>query len=77
MCDGPLAGVRVVDLTRVLAGPFSSMLLADLGADVIKVESPGRGDQIRGQGGMRDGWSWYFAGFNRNKRSIPGAARSR
>jgi CoA:oxalate CoA-transferase len=70
MPEGPLAGVRVVDLTRVLAGPFSTMLLADLGAEVIKVESPPTGDQIRGQGGMRDGFSWYFAGFNRNKRSI-------
>ncbi len=69
MSQGPLAGIRVVDLTRVLAGPFSTMLLADLGAEVIKVETPD-GDQIRGQGGMRDGFSWYFAGFNRNKRSV-------
>ncbi|RAH96736.1 carnitine dehydratase [Acuticoccus sediminis] len=69
MSQGPLAGVRVVDLTRVLAGPFSTMLLADLGAEVIKVETPA-GDQIRGQGGMRNGFSWYFAGFNRNKRSV-------
>ncbi|WP_108663216.1 CaiB/BaiF CoA transferase family protein [Acuticoccus kandeliae] len=69
MSQGPLAGIRVVDLTRVLAGPFSTMLLADLGAEVIKVETPA-GDQIRGQGGMRDGFSWYFAGFNRNKRSV-------
>jgi crotonobetainyl-CoA:carnitine CoA-transferase CaiB-like acyl-CoA transferase len=68
--DGPLAGVRVVDLTRILSGPFCSMLLGDLGADVVKVETPGRGDHVRGQGAIRDGLSWYFAMFNRNKRSL-------
>jgi crotonobetainyl-CoA:carnitine CoA-transferase CaiB-like acyl-CoA transferase len=46
------------------------MLLADMGAEVIKVETPGAGDPLRGQGAMRDGLSWYFAGFNRNKRSL-------
>jgi CoA:oxalate CoA-transferase len=66
----PLSGVRVVDLTRVLAGPFCSMLLADMGADVIKIETPGAGDPIRRQGAVRDGLSWYFAAFNRNKRSL-------
>ena len=66
----PLSGVRVVDLTRILAGPFCSVLLADMGADVIKVESPGDGDPVRRQGVMVDGLSWYFAQFNRNKRSI-------
>jgi CoA:oxalate CoA-transferase len=65
----PLSGVRVVDLTRVLSGPFCTMLLADLGADVIKVEAP-EGDPIRGQGAMRNHLSWYFAAFNRNKRSV-------
>jgi CoA:oxalate CoA-transferase len=65
----PLSGVRVVDLTRVLSGPFCTMLLADLGADVIKVEAP-EGDPIRGQGAMRNDLSWYFAAFNRNKRSV-------
>ncbi|HUN44014.1 MAG TPA: CoA transferase [Acetobacteraceae bacterium] len=65
----PLSGVRVLDLTRVLSGPFCTMLLGDLGADVIKVEAP-EGDPIRVQGAQRDGLSWYFAAFNRNKRSI-------
>jgi crotonobetainyl-CoA:carnitine CoA-transferase CaiB-like acyl-CoA transferase len=66
----PLSGIRVVDLTRILAGPFCTQLLADLGAEVIKVEQPGRGDPVRGQGAIRDGLSWYFAQFNRNKKSI-------
>jgi CoA:oxalate CoA-transferase len=66
----PLAGIRVVDLTRVLSGPFCSMLLADLGADVIKVETPNEGDPVRHQGAIKDGLSWYFANYNRNKRSI-------
>ncbi len=66
----PLAGIRVVDLTRVLSGPFCSMLLGDLGADILKVETPGEGDTIRQQGAGRDGLSWYFANYNRNKRSI-------
>ncbi len=66
----PLSGIRVVDLTRILAGPFCSMMLADMGAEVIKVETPGQGDPLRGQGVIRDGLSWYFAAFNRNKRSL-------
>ena len=65
----PLAGIRVIDLTRVLSGPFCSMLLGDMGADVVKVE-PDKGDPIREQGAIRDGLSWYYASFNRNKRSI-------
>jgi CoA:oxalate CoA-transferase len=65
-----LSGIKVVDLTRILAGPFCTQLLADLGADVIKVEAPGEGDPVRGQGAIKDGLSWYFAQFNRNKRSI-------
>jgi CoA:oxalate CoA-transferase len=59
----PLSGIRVVDLTRVLSGPFCSMLLGDLGADVIKVETPGEGDTVREQGAGRDGLSWYFANY--------------
>jgi hypothetical protein len=66
----PLSGVRVLDLTRVLSGPFCTMLLGDLGADVIKVEAPGDGDTVRHQGAIKDGLSWYFANYNRNKRSI-------
>jgi CoA:oxalate CoA-transferase len=66
----PLSGIRVVDLTRILAGPFCTMLLADMGADIIKIETPGQGDPLRGQGVVRDGLSWYFAAFNRNKRSV-------
>ncbi|HEV2186389.1 MAG TPA: CoA transferase, partial [Stellaceae bacterium] len=66
----PLSGIRVVDLTRILAGPFCTMLLADMGAEVIKIETSGQGDPLRGQGVIRDGLSWYFAAFNRNKKSV-------
>lgn len=69
MTDLPLAGYRIVDLTRVLSGPFCTQILGDLGADVIKVEAAA-GDTVRNQGDGRNGFSWYFAGFNRNKRSI-------
>lgn len=65
-----LDGIRVVDLTRILAGPFCSMFLADLGAEVIKIEDPQEGDPIRSQGEQRNGYSLYFANFNRNKRSV-------
>jgi crotonobetainyl-CoA:carnitine CoA-transferase CaiB-like acyl-CoA transferase len=65
----PLSGMKVLDLTRVLSGPFCTALLGDLGADVIKIEAP-EGDSVRGQGAIRDGLSWYFAQFNRNKRSV-------
>jgi len=65
-----LEGIRVVDLTRILAGPFCTALLADMGADVVKIESPKGGDPVRGQGEIKDGLSWYFALFNRNKRSM-------
>ncbi len=66
----PLDGIRVVDLTRVLSGPFCSMLLGDMGAEIIKIEPPGQGDPVRAQGGIKDGLSWYFASFNRNKKSV-------
>ncbi len=65
-----LEGVRVVDLTRILSGPFCSMFLADMGAEVVKVETPGEGDPVRAQGARRNGYSLYFASFNRNKRSL-------
>ncbi len=68
--DGPLAGVRVIDLGTVVAGPFAATLLADFGAEVIKVEIPGRGDTLRQLGPMRDGTSYWFAADARNKKSV-------
>ncbi|MCB1698991.1 MAG: CoA transferase, partial [Halioglobus sp.] len=68
---GPLAGVRVVDITTIFMGPSATQMLGDLGADVIKVESPGGGDVVRGigpQGDQRMGP--LFLAMNRNKRSI-------
>jgi formyl-CoA transferase len=69
---GLLDGVRVVDLTRVLAGPYCTMMLGDLGADVIKIEIPGRGDDTRQWGPpfTSKGQSAYFISANRNKRSL-------
>jgi crotonobetainyl-CoA:carnitine CoA-transferase CaiB-like acyl-CoA transferase len=69
--EPPLAGIRVVDLSRVLAGPFCTMLLGDLGADVVKVEQPRRGDDSRYWGPpWAGGESAYYLCANRNKRSI-------
>ena len=65
-----LEGIRVVDLTRILSGPFCSMFLADMGAEVIKIEDPDEGDPVRKQGAAVNGYSLYFATFNRNKRSL-------
>jgi CoA:oxalate CoA-transferase len=65
-----LAGVRVLDLTRVLAGPYASMVLADLGAEVLKVELPGHGDESRQFGPFQNGESAYFTSINRGKKSI-------
>lgn len=67
---GPLAGVTVLDLTRVLAGPYCTMILADLGARVIKVEQPGTGDDSRAYGPFLNGASAYFGSLNRGKESI-------
>ena len=68
----PLAGARVLDLTRVLAGPLCTMMLGDLGADVLKIERPGTGDETRGWGPPfdRDGQSAYYLAVNRNKLSV-------
>jgi len=66
----PLDGLKVIDLTRVLAGPFCAMLLGDMGADVIKIEEPEHGDDARGWGPFVSGWSSYFLGVNRSKRSL-------
>ena len=69
--SSPLANLRVVEMTEALAGPYCAMLLGDLGADVIKVERPGLGDQSRGWGPpFLDGESAYYLSVNRNKRSL-------
>jgi crotonobetainyl-CoA:carnitine CoA-transferase CaiB-like acyl-CoA transferase len=65
-----LEGIRVLDLSRVIAGPYCAAMLADLGADVVKVERPGRGDDMRYLGTSKDGMSLGFATINRNKRAI-------
>jgi crotonobetainyl-CoA:carnitine CoA-transferase CaiB-like acyl-CoA transferase len=70
----PLSGIRVVDLTRILAGPYATMILGDMGADVIKVENPDGGDDTRGWGPpwvpQAGGASAYYTAVNRNKRSV-------
>lgn len=70
MNKGALSGVTVIDLTRVLAGPYCSMMLADMGADVIKVELPGKGDDSRAHYPQINGESAYYINLNRNKRSM-------
>ena len=67
---GPLAGLLVADFSRILAGPYSTMLLADLGAEVVKVEGPGGDDTRTWQPPVRDGVATYYLGVNRNKRSV-------
>ena len=66
----PLSGIRVLDLTRVLAGPFCSMILGDMGAEVIKVEEPGKGDDTRRWPPFVGGEATYFMSVNRNKLSL-------
>ncbi|HEU4371682.1 MAG TPA: CoA transferase [Methylomirabilota bacterium] len=68
--DRPLSGVRVLDLSRVLAGPFCSMILGDMGAEVIKVEEPGKGDDTRSWPPFLGGEATYFLAVNRNKQSL-------
>jgi crotonobetainyl-CoA:carnitine CoA-transferase CaiB-like acyl-CoA transferase len=80
---GPLSGITIVDLSRILAGPYCTLLLAELGARVIKVEAPGGGDDARQYGPFTNGKSTYFASVNRGKESIaldlkaPGACSTR
>ncbi|KAG9566920.1 formyl-coenzyme A transferase, partial [Aureobasidium melanogenum] len=77
--DGPLKGIRILDFGRILAGPFCTQILADYGADVIKIEQPGIGDETRSWKGKEEATAWkpdigpmsfYFASVNRNKRSM-------
>lgn len=70
MAKGLLDGVRVLDMTRVLAGPYCGMMLADMGAEVIKIELPGRGDDSRKNGPFVNGESAYYMNLNRNKRGM-------
>ncbi|MCH4887798.1 CoA transferase [Acidaminobacter sp. JC074] len=67
---GPLEGLKILDLTRVLAGPYCTMILGDLGADIVKVEIPEKGDDSRHFGPYQNGESAYFMSLNRNKRSM-------
>ena len=66
----PLEGIRVLELGNFIAGPFCGMLLGDMGADVIKIERPARGDQTRAMPPLVNGESASFAALNRNKRSL-------
>ena len=68
--SGPFEGVKIVDLTTMLSGPWATSILGDQGADVIKVEVPGKGDHVRSLGNQRGGMSSMFLNINRNKRSI-------
>ena len=73
MADGtslPLSGLKVIDFSRVLAGPLCTMLLGDMGADVIKIEDPRHGDDTRAWAPFVGGWSTYFLSVNRNKKSV-------
>ena len=69
--NGPLSGIRVLDLSRILAGPFCTMNLGDMGAEIIKIEQPGKGDDTRSWGPPFAGSeAAYFLGINRNKKSV-------
>ena len=67
---GALDGIVILDLTRVLCGPYGTMWLGDMGADIIKIENPKGGDDTRAWGPLVKGESAYFANINRNKRSV-------
>ncbi len=66
----PLSGLRVIDFTRVLAGPMCTMLLGDMGAEVIEIEDPVHGDETREWAPFVGGWSTYYLSVNRNKKSV-------
>src|SRR5712692_2663171 len=68
--EAALSDVVVIDLSRVLAGPYCTMILGDLGAEVIKVERPGEGDETRLLPPLKNGESHYFASINKDKRSV-------
>src|SRR5262245_57640279 len=68
--SGPLAGVRVLDVSTVLAGPLACQILGDFGADVIKIEHPAKGDSLRGHGPSKEGVPLWYAMVGRNKRSV-------
>lgn len=68
--ESTLSGIRVIEICNVAAGPFCGMLLADMGADLIKIEQPGSGDTLRSWAPITDGYSENFASLNRNKRSV-------
>ena len=67
---GALGGLRVLDLTRVLAGPFCTMMMADMGAEIIKIEQPGKGDDSRAFAPFKNGESSYYMNLNRNKKGV-------
>ena len=67
---GPLAGIKILDLSWILSGPFATMILSDLSAEVIKLERPVSGDLARGNGPFIDGESSYFMSLNRGKKSL-------
>lgn len=66
----PLEGIKIVDLTRVLSGPYCTMILGDFGADIVKIETPGTGDDSRAYGPYQNGESAYYNSINRNKKSV-------
>ena len=68
--ERPLTGIRVIDMTRILAGPFCTMNLGDMGAEIIKIEQPGKGDDARLGSTIAGSEAAYFLGINRNKKSI-------